>query len=129
MKNVTAFGKWMRKYRIEHNEKLRDMARKLDTSPAYLSAIELGKVSIPKLVYDKLYMQYNFTEEERRELIRVISETKGSVNISLNLNDDYRKDTVLKFVYLLNSMSKEDAERLCALFDSMDHADTVSEQQ
>ena len=40
---ITPFGKQVRKYRIDADLTLSDMAEELDVSPAYLSAIETGR--------------------------------------------------------------------------------------
>lgn len=40
---LTMFGKEVRKYRIEANAKLKEMAQALKVSSAYLSAVEMGR--------------------------------------------------------------------------------------
>ena len=47
-KGVTNLGKKLRKIRIDNDEISSDMARKLEISVSYLSAIENGKRNIPK---------------------------------------------------------------------------------
>ena len=50
---ITPFGKYLRKLRIDHDEKLKDMAAKLGVTGSYLSAVEIGKRdSTLKLVWD-----------------------------------------------------------------------------
>ena len=43
---LTEFGKILRKLRIDRQELLRDMAKNLEVSSAYLSAVETGKRKI-----------------------------------------------------------------------------------
>lgn len=45
---VTPFGKALRKIRIDHNERLADMAERLSVSGSYLSSIEIGKKPVPE---------------------------------------------------------------------------------
>jgi transcriptional regulator with XRE-family HTH domain len=44
---ITAIGKELRKLRIDHNERLLDMAERLGKSASFLSAIEVGKKNPP----------------------------------------------------------------------------------
>lgn len=59
MKNRTPFGQYLRKLREEHFETIEDMASKFGFSKAYLSAIELGKSTIPKTLPKRLVELYN----------------------------------------------------------------------
>ena len=54
-KGVTNLGKKLRKIRIDNDEISSDMARKLEISVSYLSAIENGKRNIPKDLAEKLF--------------------------------------------------------------------------
>ena len=40
---LTSLGKYLRTFRIQQGELLKDMATLLDVAPAYLSSIENGK--------------------------------------------------------------------------------------
>ena len=51
---VTAFGKILRKRRIDSSEILGDMAKRLDVSAAYLSSIENGLREIPDSFVEKI---------------------------------------------------------------------------
>ena len=44
---LTEFGKLLRIIRINSGDTSKDMAKKLNLSPSYLSAIESGKRNIP----------------------------------------------------------------------------------
>ena len=52
----TLYGKALRKLRVEHEFTLKALSEKLDEelSPAYLSAIEIGKRAIPHELSDKV---------------------------------------------------------------------------
>ena len=55
---VTAFGKILRKRRIDSSEILGDMAKRLDVSAAYLSSIENGLREIPDSFVEKISKEY-----------------------------------------------------------------------
>jgi len=58
------FGKLLRKLRIENDEKLRDMAKKLGVSIAYLSYVERGDRNIPLSWIDLLPKFYKITSDD-----------------------------------------------------------------
>ena len=57
MAGITLYGKALRKLRVEHELMLKALSEKLDEelSPAYLSAIEIGKRAIPHDLSDKVW--------------------------------------------------------------------------
>ncbi len=55
---VTSFGKILRKLRIDHSERLLDIAKKLGISVAFLSSIEIGKKSVLVGMEDKIVELY-----------------------------------------------------------------------
>ena len=50
---ATVFGKELRKLRIDYDETIYQMAKKLDMSISYLSAIESGSRNVPGDLVDK----------------------------------------------------------------------------
>ena len=63
---VTAFGKILRKRRIDSSEILGDMAKRLDVSAAYLSSIENGLREIPDSFVEKISKEYGLSEAEKQ---------------------------------------------------------------
>ncbi len=61
---VTPFGKILRKLRIDHSERLLDMAKKLDISVAFLSSVEIGKKSVPVRLEEKIIELYGLDKEK-----------------------------------------------------------------
>ena len=69
---VTAFGKFLRKLRVDRELTLRDMATSLGISSAYLSAMELGKRTIQPQLVDKIAAIYGVScDQEIQQLICV----------------------------------------------------------
>ncbi len=66
---VTSFGKILRKLRVDHSERLLDMAKKLDISVGFLSSVEIGKKSVPigleERIIELYSLSYGFSLKER----------------------------------------------------------------
>lgn len=85
---VTAFGKILRKRRIDSSEILGDMAKRLDVSASYLSSIENGLREIPDSFVEKIAEEYDLSEVEKQELEEAQAQSKGSVNVPLGEQKD-----------------------------------------
>jgi transcriptional regulator with XRE-family HTH domain len=70
---ITPFGKFCRKLRIDNDEFLKDMARKLEVTPSYLSAVEKGKRPIPSDWGQKIAGLYELSPNQVRELFAITS--------------------------------------------------------
>ncbi len=55
---LASFGKILRKLRIDHSERLLDMAKKLDISVAFLSSVKIGKKFVPVGLEEKIIEFY-----------------------------------------------------------------------
>ena len=62
-KIATGLGQLLRKIRIDSGEVLMHMASKLKMSPAFLSAIELGKRSVPSDFVTNLITNYDLDND------------------------------------------------------------------
>ena len=97
--------------RIENNENLFDMARKLDISIAYLSSIENGKREIPRDFFEKVKKNYNLNLSEEEKLRKIISYSKKIVIDMKELSED-RKDISLRYARKIQSLSEEKLRKL-----------------
>ena len=109
---ITNFGKALRKIRLVRDETLYDMAKKLEITSSYLSAIECGKRNIPEDFIDKLQEIYNFTEEELGELKSTKEETIKEVSINIENSGFTRRILALEFARSFDDIANEDAEKL-----------------
>jgi transcriptional regulator with XRE-family HTH domain len=103
-KNPTPLGQFLRKLRISNNEVLADMAQKLGITSAYLSAIELGKRSIPKNLFADLIELYSISKDEEVELQKAIDTSVTSVEIDLDNVSLSGRETVLAFARKLKDL-------------------------
>ena len=70
---LTEFGKFLRKLRIDNGELLKDMAIKLNTTPAFLSMVETGRRSIPKKLEEEIEKSYSLSLKQKEELISILN--------------------------------------------------------
>ncbi len=107
---ITAFGKLLRKLRIEEDLLLKDMAKNLNISAAQLSAIELGKRSINPEIVDNLISSYNLTNVEEIHEIAAISQP--SQKIDLQDATDSQKKLMVTFARSFTELSDERIEEI-----------------
>ena len=109
---ITRFGKELRKLRIEHEEILKDMADHLGVSPAFLSAVEVGKKNIPEGWPCKIASIYGLDPEKEERLVQCAQESIRSIKIDLSSVGDLQHQTALVFARDFNSMSDETAKQI-----------------
>ena len=68
-RKATEFGKELRKIRVERDETLVDMARRLGVSPSRLSVIERGGRSVPSGMAARVVEEYGLSGEEAARLM------------------------------------------------------------
>ncbi|WP_375648518.1 MULTISPECIES: helix-turn-helix domain-containing protein [unclassified Bartonella] len=111
----TPFGKTLRKLRIDHSERLLDMAKKLDISVAFLSSVEIGKRSVPVGLEEKIIELYTLDQEVAEILRRESDACRKSFTIKPS--DTFRCEAVGMFSRLINIISQEDLELLKKLLE------------
>lgn len=88
----TPFGKFVRTLRIEHNEYMKDMAKRLDVSTAYLSAVETGRRNAPFEWVEPLQREYELSKGKVAELNQAISDSRTYENLNVvHLSGDNRR--------------------------------------
>ncbi len=105
MANVTTFGKELRKLRVDTSEVLGAMAKRLNISAAYLSAIEVGTRAIPDDFVAKVVKEYGLDEAMAKKLEELKVSTQGRVEMSLGDRKD-DKSYVETAVMLSRDFSK-----------------------
>jgi transcriptional regulator with XRE-family HTH domain len=88
MSKLTPFGLEMRKLRLEKQLRLLDLAKKLDVSAAYLSAIETGKKPIPDGLAAKIGRACDLTAEELAVLGKAKDRTRKEVRVAQHKEED-----------------------------------------
>ena len=107
---ISTFGIFIR--RIRQDESLRSMAKKLDVTPAFLSAMEVGRKPIPISYCDKITQLYNLDEEQRIELYNSIIDTNRHVDIDVEEMNEAQKETTMIFSRKIKTADPEMVEKL-----------------
>ena len=115
---VTALGKQLRIFRIKNGELLKDMAQKLNVTPAYLSSIENGKRAPTKSLISQLFKEYDLTQDEKQTIINAYFESIDEVQISINQIPADKKELGLIFARRFDSLSKEQINQIINILNS-----------
>ncbi|WP_375618614.1 MULTISPECIES: XRE family transcriptional regulator [unclassified Bartonella] len=114
---VTSFGKILRKLRIDHSERLLDMAKNLDISVAFLSSVEIGKKSVPLGMEDKIIKLYKL-DQEKASLLR--KETYACrKSFTIKSSDPFRGEIIGMFVRNLENFSEQNLAELKDLLEKV----------
>ena len=105
---ATAFGKELRKLRIDKDENIHDMAKKLGISISYLSAIEAGSRNIPDRMVEKIIDKYQLNKERGEALMQAEAESSTEIGIDLSQVSLEQRKLVFALSRKLNDISDED---------------------
>lgn len=103
---LTNLGKELRKLRIDREERLLDMAERLEKSVSYISAVEIGKKSPANNFEELVIKAYQLTGEAATCLRRAADASRNT--FSLQPNSALRRDTAGLFARRMNGLSDEE---------------------
>ncbi len=112
---ITAFGKELRKIRIDSNEVLRDMAQKLGVSSSFLSAVEVGRKNVPNGWCEKIASEYNLNDEQLALLQKLAEQSINTVKLNLQQANEVHRNVALVFARDFGSISDETAKKIINL--------------
>lgn len=108
-KKTNAVGVFLRTLRAKHNEYQKDMAKRLNVSPQYLSKLELGSRTMTDAVETSLIREYNLRGEDVKALRKARAESNEEVKFNLNNSLPTNKVEMLKELQsVIGTMSDED---------------------
>ncbi len=105
---ATIFGKELRKLRIDKDETIHVMAKKLGISISYLSAIEAGSRNIPKGMVNKIIEKYHLNKERSEIMRQAEVESSKEIDIDLSTVTVEQRKLVFALSRKLNDISDED---------------------
>lgn len=105
---ATTFGKELRKLRIDKDETIHTMAKKLEMSMSYLSAIEAGSRNIPSDMVDKIITKYKLNKERSEILRQAEAESAKEINVNLDGVSPEQRKLVFALSRKLNDISDEE---------------------
>ena len=117
---VTRFGKEIRKLRIESDATLYEMAKKMDMTPSYLSAIENGKRQVTGEILNKVIKYFGITKKSVIDkLTKAASEQLETVNLNLSNSSSNMKDTMLMFARSADALTDLQVEKIRKIIDGV----------
>jgi transcriptional regulator with XRE-family HTH domain len=114
---ITKFGKMTRRIRQKNEESLRTMAKKLNISASFLSAMEVGKKAIPLEYIDRISQLYLLDSKETDILSDSINETNNNLSINLDAMNNNQKQLTLIFARKIKTADKDLIEKLKKALD------------
>lgn len=117
---MTEIGKFLRKLRIDNNEVLYDMAKKLDVTTSFLSGVELGKKKMPYEWNLKIRASYALTPAQEEELDEAIALSEKAVMLDLEEASPVAKKVAVSFARSFGELTDEQLEAIKKLMKSED---------
>lgn len=112
---TTEFGKELRKIRIDHDERLIDMARRIEKSSAFISSVEVGKKSPPAGFEKVIARLYRLGDEAAERLSQAADRARKS--FTLEPKSMLSRDTVGLFARRLERLSDEQMRRIKSVLE------------
>ncbi len=119
----TSFGEFVRILRIKHHEVMGDMAKVLDVSLPFLSAVENGKKNVPADWIGKIIEHYGLTETEQQDLRETVEESKTQYKIVTGKAGNNQRKAALQFARSFDEMDDETAIKILELLSKKDGKD------
>ena len=113
----TKFGEYVRVLRVKNHEVMGDMAKFLDTTTPYLSAVENGKKNIPQEWKEKIIKHYNLKDEERDLLEKAIEISKTQRKIDLKTSTEAQREVALEFQRSFANIDEKTAKEIIKLLE------------
>lgn len=107
---VTRFGKFCRNLRMDNEELLYDMAKRLEVSSAFLSRVENGKAKPPVEWGKIIASEYNLDEAKKAEVNECIDEARKNV-IRVDAMSQNDRDMMFAFARQLNDLDEEEKNK------------------
>lgn len=109
---LTSLGKFLRTFRIQRGELLKDMAIKLDVAPAYLSSIENGKRSPSKKFITNIILSYDLDNDQIDMLNQAYSETLNEVSLNTENATVKQRDLCISFARKFSTLDSAQIEEI-----------------
>lgn len=117
---TTAIGKELRKLRIDGDERLLDMAKRLERSSAFVSAVETGKKAPPSGFEELVIQTYRLVGEAAEVLRNAADQSRRT--FTLYTDNELEKEAVGLLARRMNSstnsLSPEEITKILSLLRS-----------
>ena len=107
---MTPFGKRLRKYRLDHDMIMKDMADNLGITVAHLSSIEHGKVPLDGLMKERFLHHYSIDYDSVMSEMPILTVEEQNELLARMERDGYILEIVPHDQVANNHLVKEDVE-------------------
>ncbi len=111
----TDFGKELRKLRAENDERMLDMARRLEKSASFLSAVEIGKKEPPVNFEEAVITIYKIVGEAADKLRFLADRSRKA--FTLQPEDAFARDTAALMARKIDGLSKAQIKNIHAILN------------
>ena len=108
---MTQLGLFLRQLRMENDELLLDMARKLNTLPSKISSVEMGKATMPIKWRDIIIKEYGLDREQIRVFDSLIKDENANKPVYVLMQERYDIDT-LEILYTKPILISTDKQKI-----------------
>lgn len=109
---LTEFGKILRKLRIDHDETLIRMAKKLQVTASFLSYVETGQRNVPDVWLEQIPRLYSLNTQQSKELREAGLIRLKSVKMDVEQKSEEDKTLALLFARRLAELSSEEKDQI-----------------
>lgn len=113
---TTAFGKKLRKIRVDKDMLLKDMADELKVSCAYLSSVENGKRDVPQEWIKKISKLYSVDFSELNELAFC---SNKSTKINLSQKNSRANSMLYSFARKFDNLDDDEIEKISEILKKL----------
>ena len=113
---MTEFGKLLKKIRIDCGELLYHMAKKLEVSSSFLSAVENGTKPVPLEWPQRIGQLYDLDEETVQKLTRTAEDTTKQIRIPLENASTEKRSLAMSFARRFDTMNQKEIDELLDFF-------------
>ena len=107
---ATALGKFLRKIRVDNDERLYDMAKRVEVSSAFLSGVENGRKKAQSSLIEKIISEYKLNLQEQKQLQDAISISEEKIDISQF--SPKKQEATLMFARKFDDLSDKQLEQI-----------------
>lgn len=117
-KKLNPLGSFLRKYRVDKNETMGDMANKLGFSKAYLSSIETGKRNVSEKLISKFRQVYKEDKNFYLDLEKAIDDSKTIIRFKKENLIEAQFNFLKFFKNNIGEITKEKISKLIKICES-----------
>lgn len=120
MGNATSVGKFLKKLRVERDEVMNDMAKKIGVSVSFLSSVETGKKKMPSSWVPIISKEYNLDRNQIEEFESAIARTEEEIELSISNLDILSREFAISFARKLPDLNRKQINKMRKIMEEDD---------